>query len=252
MKKAVVIFGGPTNLFKERLEFFKYFEKKFKVRIDRTSELKLKTKLEGVGIDFLFAFCPQRDKAYLDSKKYIEKHYNEKVPLPAKELCPSIKKADVVLFFGTCGSFKGNKKQIYVPNKFMEINYSGDTILKKEIKKNPGKEVELNNVLNKRGRKATAITSNLTLMPACVENREEKLVEKFGAKLSKWGDVIDKESYQIVKNLKNRFPVGVGLVCSDVILKKQFLKPKHNFEFRNTFNRFVTESIKEIVLLNNS
>lgn len=247
MKKLVVIFGGPVNVFEERLGFFKHFEKKFKVKINRTSELKFDTKVDGVEIDFLFAFCPQKDKAYLDSKKYIEKHYKEKVPLPAKELCQKIKKANVVLFFGTCGSFKGNKKQIYVPNKFRKINYSGDTILEKEFEKNPSKEVELDNVLKKLGQKATAITSNLTLMPACVENRDKKLVEKFGAKLSKWGDVIDKESYQIIKNLKNRFPIGAGLICSDVILKKQFLKPKHDFEFRNTFNRFTAMAIENIL-----
>ena len=242
-----MIFGGPVNLFENRLKFFKYFEKKFKVRVNRASELKFKAKIGGAEIDFLFAYCPQRDKAYLDSKKYIEKNYKEKVPLPAEELCKKIKKADVVLFFGTCGSFKGKKKQIYIPNKFRKINYSGDIILLKEFKKNPSKEVELNNVLKRKGQKATAITSNLTLMPVCVENKKEKTVEKFGKKLSNYGDIIDKESYQIVKNLKNRFRVGVGLVCSDVILKRQFLKPKHNFGFRDKFNKFTAKAIERFL-----
>lgn len=248
MKKIVVIFGGPVNLFEKRLGFFKYFEKKekkFKVSVNKISELKFKTKIGLVKIDFLFAYCPQKDKAYLDSKGYIEKHYNERAPLPAKELCQKIKKekVDIVLFLGICGSLKGRKK-IYTPNKFRKINYSGDTILEKEYKKNPSREIRLDNALKRLGQKATVITSNITLMPACMENRNPMLVEKFGAKLSNFGDIIDKESYQIVKNLKNKFPVGVGLVCSDVISKKQFLKPKHNFEFRNTFNKFATEAIE--------
>ena len=32
MKKIVIIFGGPVNLFDKGLGFFRYFERKFKVK----------------------------------------------------------------------------------------------------------------------------------------------------------------------------------------------------------------------------
>jgi hypothetical protein len=247
MKKIVVIFGGPVNLFEKRFKIFKYFEKKFKIKIKKVSSVKFVTVIENIKFEFLFSYCPKSDMAYLDSKKYIEQNYNESVPLPTNELCAKIKKADIILFFGICGAFNGKIGEIYVPSVLREINYSGEMICIKDFNKNPGREKTFKNELNGMGKNARVITSNITLMPACVEGRREKIVLKFGKKLSKFGNVIDKESFQVVKNLAGKFKLGVGLVCSDVILEKKFLTPRHKFEFRGAFNKFVVESAKKLL-----
>ncbi len=246
MKKVVIIFGFPKNIVEKRLKFYTQFSNKFKTKVIKINDLNFKSKIDNIKIDFLYAFCPKRDSAYLDSKKYIKKNYREKVPLPAKEVCKKIKNADFVLFFGICGGLKQKIKigDIFLPNTFYELNIKGIQVSEKEAKtlipKN--KIIYQNELIGKlKGRRAECLTINLSTWEGNFKNPEMKPM--FEKRLAKKIDIVEKETYQIVKNLKNKFPLGIVLICSDA--PKEPWNEK--FPWKNKANKIYLKVIQQII-----
>lgn len=249
MKKLVVIFGGTIGVYLGYFKIFHEIEKKFNCKIRRTGVNSLSCRVEDVEIDFKFCLNPIRDKNYLSLKKFLEEGYLKEVtPLPANELVKKIKNTDGILFFGLCGTFKGRKGDIYFPEEFKEVFFN--TYIKhEEISKiKPFNRIKIKNFLAKKikGKKTRVVTSNLTLMHESMENKCKDNLVILGKILSKHGDVVEKESYQIVKSFKNKIPLGLMLMSSDVLtMKKYIFKTGYDFNpNKKRFNKYCIQSLK--------
>ena len=63
--------------------------------------------------------------------------------------------------------------------------------------------------------------------------------------LSKEGDVVDKESYQIVKYFKDKTMLGIYLQSSDTLTNKRHMMSPKGMEInKNKFNNNILKSIK--------
>ena len=74
-------------------------------------------------------------------------------------------------------------------------------------------------------------------------HQKDKLIS-LAKKLSKFGDVVEKESYQIVKHFRNKVPIGVYIQSSDVLTNKRHMLHRKMETDKNKFNSNVVKSIK--------
>ena len=234
MKKLTVIFGGTIGLYLGYFGLFRGIDKTFNCSVRRNGANSLFCRIEGINVDFKFCLNPIRDRNYLMLKQGKEKGFlKELVCLPAGELVGKIKKTDMVLFFGLCGGFRGRKSDIYFPEKFKEVffnNYVG----KKEISKMKAfNQIRMNNLFLKKfkGKEIRVVISNLTLMPENIEDNCKESLILLSNTLLKYGNVVDKESYQIVKGFNGKVPLGIMLMASDVLsVKRNILKQGKGFK----------------------
>lgn len=252
--KITVIFGGNVGFYLYSLQTFNAIEKYFDVIIKRTGHFKFKTKINRIAIDFLFAYGPTRDQNYNIRKEKFAIGEKEIIPLPADEVVKKIKKSDVVLLFGLCGTFKGKKSEVYIPNCFKEILFEKEIIKHEEIFKIKLKNtIKIKNILRGKlnDKSSTMVTSNLTLMPRVMEDGKENSLILLADKLSKYADAVDKESYQIAKHFKNK-KLGIMLVASDVLSIKHHMMKENQFDPNKTkFNQNCINALKEILKYQN-
>jgi len=232
MKKLTIIFGGSIDYYDKNMGVFKEIGDVFGCSIKKIAKSKLTTKIKKINIEILFAYNPTRDKNYRVNKRYLETKWGQTVPAPADEIVKKIKKSDIVLFFGHCGGFSGKPGIIYTPETFKEIFFEEAIVKHKEIIKiKPKNKIKINNILagKMQGKKATLITSNLTLNPSSIENNSKEHLIKLAKILSNAGDIVEKESYPVAKYFKDKVPLGVMVVCSDVLsIKKYMMDEKFN------------------------
>lgn len=249
MERLTIIIGGPVCYYLW-IGFFKHFEKKFKTGVVRDSHFKFSSNIGKIKVDFFFCLQPKRDKNYLKTKKFI-RSIKDLMPPPASEICKKIKKSKLILFFGLCGGFKGKVDDVYLPTEFQELDFKEEIIKHKHIEKlKPRKLIKCQNILiNKvKGKKSRVITSNLTIQPKNVEKESMKHVRQIASKLIKHGDAVEKETYQIVKHLGRKYPLGILLVASDVLHKNKYMMKlnKHHFS-RTHFNKTCCQAIEEVL-----
>lgn len=248
MKKITVIFGGAIGLYNDYFRIFDAIEHYFKCIVRRVSAYKFDCKINNTKIEFRFCYNPTRDKNYYNNKKFLESMYRDLIPLPADELAKKIKNTDKVLFFGICGSFKGKISEIHTPEEFHEIFFNEVYIKHKEILKiKPMNKIEIKNILSEKikGKKSKSITSNVTLTPNTIEKKDKAYLIILGEKLAKKGDIVDKESYQIAKYFKNKIPLGMMLMTSDILtIKKYMLTAKIFNPNKKKFNKNCIKAIK--------
>ncbi|MEK7549129.1 MAG: hypothetical protein AAB496_01395 [Patescibacteria group bacterium] len=243
-KNISVIFGGSFGLY---YGIFTEIEKKFNCKIMRTSPFRLTTKINGIGIKFYFCNSPIKDKNYYSQKKYLQSsQWKELMPPPANEVAKKIKNSNIVLLFGYCGVFKG-KKSTYTPEIFKEVFFDTNRIMDiKESQIKVENAIKINNFLKpvKIGENAKVITSNLVLAPYHEKPESKDKVIRIASILSDFGDVVEKESYQIVKHLKKDSRIGVYLQASDVLSNKRHMLHPRGMEInREKFNRNVIKSL---------
>jgi len=253
MEKLTIILGGPVGIYQYNLKFFDAFEKKFKCKIMRNSEFSFSTKIKKTKVEFLFCFNPKRDKNYNLLKKYLAIEQKELMPPPSEVLAKRIKGNDPVLFFGLCGGFKGKIDQVYLPTQFKELNFGEDIIRHKVIEKlKPRKPITRKNILvgKIKGKKARIVTTNLTLAPKNVEKESMNHVRIMANKLLKHADAVEKETYQIAKNIDKKTPLGLLVVASDVLHKEKYmlnLKLKRFKLNKDLFNHACHQAIEMVM-----
>ncbi len=246
MKKLIVIFGGAVGLYQGYFNIFHEIEKHFKCIIRRNTPFKFSCKIKEKLIEFRFCYGPTRDKNYYNAKKFLETKFKELVPPPADELSKKLKNAEKTLLLGICGAFKGKKGTIHIPKEFKEIFFSDVYIKHKEILKiKPFNKITIDNFLSNKlkGSKSSLVTSNISLVPDNVEDRKKEYLISLAEKLSKQGDIVDKESYQIVKYLKNK-SLGIMFMTSDLLSVKKHMMTLEGFSPDK--KKFVENTIKAI------
>ncbi len=247
-----IIFCGPVSLY-NYFQTFDVIEKYFNCKIKKINSNKFFCKINNTKINFYFCLNPTRDKNYtLLKQRKKTGHLKESIPLPADELVKQISESKVVLSFGLCGAFKGKKSEIYLPVKFKKLLFNENYINSKEIKKiENSPKIKINNFLVNKitGRKSTDITSNLLFVPEDEKDNGFFRIVKF---LSKFGDVIEKENYPIVKFLKDKTQLGIMLFASDTLNRKSgTLKFGYDFkQNKNKFNYYCIKSIKTALQYN--
>lgn len=249
MAKLIVIFGGPVELYQINADFFNAFEKEFHKSLKRKSPFLFTCKIDSIHIDFRFAFHPNKDKAYEDSKIYFKKKWNIRIPPPVNDLIKEIKNPDVILFFGLCGAFWGKRNEIYVPTEYLIMNFKKSKIRPIDVRKTrPKKKIVYNNILNKlvKEKNGKIITTNITLNPRGIENKDEALLIRYCKILQKCAKLVDKESYMVIHAFKNIAPIGILVQTSDVILKHKFLEEKLSVNW-NKFNQACLKVLKNII-----
>ncbi len=223
-KKLTIIFGGSIDLYLKQMKTFGVIEKLNNWKFKRIAPEKLVGIIEGVKVEIRFCWNPVRDKNYEKFKKWIQKELKDIVAPPASELVKTIKKTDAVLFLGLCGAFKGKRNDVYLPNEFKEILFT-DSLIKKEhvLKIRPKNLIKTINILIGKvsGKVSRALTSNLTLIDANAENKSKEIISRLGKNLRKYGDFVEKESYQIAKKFKGKLPLGFMVITSDVVSVKK-------------------------------
>jgi hypothetical protein len=254
MKKLTVILGGSVDFYQKHMNLLRLVEKKTRWKIKKINFERFSCKVNGIDIDILFCWNPIRDAAYYDLKKFAESKLKFAVHLPASELVKKIKNIHAVLFIGNCGAFQGKKEETYLPSMFNELLFK-KLVVDEEIIKNlkPKGKINIKNILQGKikGKESIAITSNLTLSPNNMLNHDKDLLIKAAKKLSKYGDMVEKESYQIVKAFKNKIPLGVIMISSDVLSIKKHMMDNKNFKpnkenFANTFIKSIKIMVNEL------
>jgi len=251
-KNLYVIFGGSVSHYHDWLRVTYEIEKKLRIKLKRTKAEEFKGKRDGINIVIKFCWNPIRDKNYYEMKKYEEIEHKAIVAIPANELVKKIKNPNAVLFLGLCGGFKGKKDEIYIPEEFKEILFKEKFVKNHEIlTAKPLNKIKTKNFLKNKikGKGAKVITSNLTLMPKNMEDESEESLIKLTNTLLKSGDVVEKESYQIVKKFNKKCPIGIVLIASDILtIKKHMLRPHKFNPNRENIKKTFSNSIKEMIL----
>ena len=245
MKKLTIIFGGTVGLY---LQTIREIEKHFQKTIQRTSFFKFETIIKKTKTEFLFCNYPTKDKSYFRGKKYQKTKGKELMPPPSDELAKKIKTGKII-FAGFCGGFKGKKDDIHTPTEFSEILFKGNYIKHSEIKNlKPKNKIKLNNFLTKiiKAKKSKIITSNIGFVPGRIENEDENQLIILSNKMSKFFDAVEMETYPLVKKFKNKIPLGIFLMTSDMIhIKKQMLRHGNFNPNREKFNEYLIKIIEK-------
>jgi len=251
MQKITVIFGGTFGLYHGHLKVFRNIENKFNCKIQRTGQNKLTTRINNAHIEFLFGFHPRNDQNYRALKKSKEEGFwKELVPPPMDKVVKRVKNKDKILFLGLCGGLIGKKSDIYTPTEFSEI-FFGKKITSKDIQKaKPLHKIKIRNRLQEKLETSSskAITSNLTIMPnSCEKNSKDEIIQ-LSQKLQEGGDFVDKECYQIAKHFKNKAPLYIGLMASDVASVKRHMLQSNMFEPNiKKFNKLTRDALKAVL-----
>lgn len=250
-KKLTIIFGGPVGSYNDRHNTLFIIDKLTGCTLKRIAPEKFVGELDGVKLEVRFCWQPTRDDQYERTKRIAETKWKEIMAIPADELVKKIKKTDGVLLLGLCGAFNGKKGYIHLPNELKELRFKKSIIKHKEILKiKPKNLIKIKNDLigSMYGRPARSVTSNLTLAPFNIENESEEHLAKLAKSLSKSGDVVEKESYEIAKAFKNKHPLGIMLMTSDVLKFKKHMMPSEGFTFDDKkFGGACAEAIKVMV-----
>jgi len=251
MKNLYIIFGGSVDHYHNWFRITYEIEKKLGIVLRRTGAEKFEGKKGDVNLKIRFCWNPTRDKNYYEMRKFNEINFKSIVAIPADELAKKIKNPSAILFLGLCGGFKGRKSDVYIPEEFDEIFFEEKIIREKEVLKvKPKNKIKIKNYLKRKmkGLSGKVVTSNLTLMPKNIENEDKDILIKLTKNLTREGDLVDKESYQIVKEFRKKCPVGVLMFVSDVLtIKKHMLNP-HKFnpnkiKMKNHFSEAVKVAV---------
>ena len=248
MNSVAIIFGGDIDLYVHWFNVFKNIEDAFDCVIRRRGNFNYSTRIGNTLLKFYFCINPIRDSNYLYYKLFCETVPKKLAPPPADNVAKKAAKFDRVLFFGLCGSLhNGRKGDIHTPYTFREILFPDYFITHKCIPAiKLSNSIQFTNFLCKkiRGKKSRVITSNLTFMPDYIEGGSAGLIT-LSTKLSSYGDIVDKEAYEIAKYLKG-LPIGMVLMTSDILYnRKDMLKNNHSFKPDvSKFNKALVSSIK--------
>ena len=251
MKKTAILLGGMPDNFIKDAKLFEGIEKKFNCTIKRIGEFEAETQMGDNYVKFFFCYKPRRDKNYLDSAKWYKKTWKSNISPPANEVAKKIKNFDMVIFFGFCGAFNEEKNRVCLPNKFSEIDFEESFIRLKHIDKiKASASIELNNILigKIKGEKCRTVSSNLTLMPKNIEGNSKEHLKILASNLSKHADVVEMETYTIVKELDGKLPLGVFLFVSDVLDKDKDMLESKAIKFNlEIFKKSCLETIEKFV-----
>lgn len=251
MKKLYIVFGGSVGHYHNWFKVTYKIEKVLGIKLRRVSAEVFEGEKDNIPLKIMFCWNPIRDKNYYSMKEYAEREFKEIVSPPAEEIVKKIINPSAVLFLGLCGSFKGKKDDVFIPEEFKEIIFKEEFVRKKDILKiSPKNSIKLDNFMKGKieGKSAKAITSNLTLMPRNMENESKDILIKLTRSLIKSGDLVEKESYQIVKGMKGKCPVGVVLISSDVLtIKKHMLNPHKFFPNKEKIRKVFSKAVKEMI-----
>ncbi len=243
IKKIAVLVGSIKRVFEDGGHLKDIIEKELKTEIIKskgTYWAKLKDK------EFLFysCYCTSRSKFYVSSVKYIKRKFGFNPPEPLDEVMEKIPSVDLILFFGTCGAISGEKNEIYLPEKFYKLNLRSEWITEKTIEKiNPNSPLKCNNYLSKlaEGKQAKVLTSNLSFVKSNTVNGDMNILNNLSKKLKPLIDCVEKESYYLVRKYKNKIPLGIFLMSSDVVGKHKTM----TFQLR-IFQKSISKILKKL------
>lgn len=243
-----MIFGHPKNIVLNRLKLFDFLQKKLKVKIVKKSDFVYYFEYGTKSFEVRFCYNPRMDEASFSSKRYIKKHFKENTPLSARELIGKIK-SNTVIFFGTCGSLKGNLKRgdILLPVTTRSIYFRGGNITKDQLSETkPTKPIKIKNFLFRKIKAYVVndVTTNIIAFPSNLKGLKKDEYVDF---VKKYGDVIQKELYEIANHVKVGTKIGAILICSDTPSQK--LSPKSNFNFKKPYQNTLLEVIRKTATL---
>ncbi len=254
MKRLTLILGDPNPLHNFST-FFKHFQKEFGVYLKLHKGVYYKLYepviIEGIEVEFFGCYNPTRDANYNNVKEFFLKNKWGLIQPPADEICKEVKSTDVVLFVGTCGAFKGFNDEIYIPAEFREIDFKDSKITEENILHPMVSEpIHLNNFLvgKIKGKKGKVVSTNLTFAPLNIDGNPKESIRKLAFRMLKSADVVEKETYQVVKGLGNKFPLGILLIVSDVISKPELMMVNKMHHDSKHFAQTAVNAIKSLLV----
>ena len=197
MKKILIFVGCWVGQFTKDIGFFDYIEKELGCKVVRKSKFRFETKINNRKIIFQFIFGPDNDKVWKERKKI-----RGDLPPSVNHIVRKGIKADEIYYIGFCGLFRGETNKVYLPNKFIKINFDEYTLHHGHIDRiKISKAIEYDNSLIKkiRGKKCTTITSNQVLSLRYVKDKSEEVLKAISQRLKKHADVVEMENYEIIK-----------------------------------------------------
>jgi hypothetical protein len=249
-KKLIIVLGGSVDFYHNNLCLFRNVEKITGWKFERVSPDRFASEIDGVNIDIRFCWNPKRDIHYGWFKKFVQRDLKMILSIPAEELIKKIKKTDGLLFLGHCGAFKGKKESIYLPNKFLSLDFKFPKVRRENLDIVPESPVKIDNVLIDKmsGKKGTTITTNLALVPINMDNQNKDLLIDLTKNLMKYGDVVDKESYEIARGISKEVKFGCLMISSDVLtIKKHMMKEEGFKPDKDNFAKAFIDSVKVMV-----
>ena len=251
MKKITIIFGGNVEPYEH---IVRTILEEFDIqKLDKHEGFTIYASTINLIFEFVWCYGPTRDENYKRAIAFYLREYKQTLPPPADEVCKNIKKTDLVLFFGLCGAFKGQVNDVYLPTEFWEINFNARRITPKHITTvTPQNKIICDNLFigKVKGKKSRQVTSNITLAPKLIEAEDPAHhLRKLAYKLFSFADTVDKESYEVVKALGGKFPIGLLVLASDVLDTKEFqmMLGKEHYD-RKIFNKVCTNALKSVLV----
>jgi len=248
-KKLTIVLGGNVGFYLWSMGTFSAIEKNLNCKIKRISYFKFSTSIKGVMIEFRICYNPTKDNNYKKRAELFALNEKEIIPPPSDEVAKKIKSRNI-LFLGLCGGLKGKKSEIFIPEEFNEIFFEDVYIKQEEILKIiPKNKIKIKNALKGEmsGKNAKVLTTNLTLMKDTIQDKKIEYLMMLGNNLSKNIDVVEKESYPIVKKFRN-VNIGVMLMSSDILtIKRNVMKTGKFNPNKDVFNKNCSKAIKEML-----
>ena len=220
VSSVALVIGGTEQLYlNERANLLHAIEEAFGCKLRGEGPFRYQTHIGGSTLTVYFALNPTRDANYEAYRRYAMSQLGHDLPPPACEVgMYAFSKAKCVLFCGLCGGLRGRVGDVHIPRRFCSLSFASSYLDASDIRNaRPTDGVEIDNILAGIFPIAAsrAITSNLTLAPEFLKGGVAALRD-FATYLRSFGDVIDKESYQIAV-LARRRPTGILLMTSDIV-----------------------------------
>lgn len=245
-KEITILIGCWVSQFVKEIKFFDYLERNLKCKVKKKSKFTFETEVNNTRVTFQFCFGPDNDKVWKERRKI----RGSSLPPSIGHLAKKGIKADSIYYLGLCGIFRGKKNEVYLPNKFLRVNFDEYTLHHGHIDKlMVSSEIKYNNKLIGliKGEKCTTITSNQVLSLRYVKDNSVEVLKAISNKLKLHADVVEMENYEVVKNFGKTHPIGIFLYSIDNPSKKGHMigaKPlKVNWD---NFNKQATNMIKKI------
>jgi len=251
-EKITILIGCWRGTFVNDVKFFDYLKKKLGCKIVRTGRFVYKTRLNNKEITFQFCFGPDNDLIWNKRKK------REVSDLPPSigHLAKKGIKADKIYYLGFCGVFRGSVHDVFLPTKFVKVNFDSYSLHRKHVKNlKVSKPVKYDNKLVGliKGDECTTVTSNQVLSLKYVENNSAEILQSLSRKLKKHADVVEMENYEVVRNFGKSHPIGILLYGTDLPEHKKHMLGRNTtpiakrkpFDWKK-FNKVGTLMIKKI------
>lgn len=206
-KKIAIIIGDFPDHFVNNLRFFENLEREIGCIVKKKTKSRFESKINNNKVIFQFCIGPSRDPLWLKRKGSMQG-----LPPTIEDFSKMKLDLDEIYYLGYCGVFKGKKDSIYLPTRFSKVTFE-DYILDHNHIIDFDVEEKLtyeNSLIDRiKGKKCSAITVNQILSLKYVKDNSLKILNSISKEMAKHADIVEMESYEIVKLFRNKYPLGL-------------------------------------------